>query len=87
MGLNVTYMMCRTTRTAGRGVSPSGERGGGRRRMRRRQRLAQRRGSSLPEQPEDLLRRYRPLLAVGSGAQVVGTVAKARSTCYKKLLK
>lgn len=55
-----------------------GQRRGG---VRRWQRLAQRRRPALPEQPQHLLRRDGPLLAVGR-AQVVRTVPQARGTSY-----
>lgn len=69
------YMMCGAAGAAGRGMSP-GRQGGGQwcRRVGRRQRLAQRRCTALPEQPEHLLGRDRPFLAIRR-AQVIRAIS------------
>lgn len=70
-----------TARGQGRGQRGRGVRGV---RVRGRQRLAQRRGTALPEQPQHLLRGDRPLLAVHR-AQVVRTIPQAcRARCTKQ---
>lgn len=67
---------------AGGGVSARGEGCRQRRwRMRRRQRFPQCRSATLPEQPKDLLRRYRAFLAICC-TQVVCTVSQARCSRY-----